>query len=172
MSKIHLILICSLLLLAQLESAAIAAEAAGFIANQTENQSANLSENGTVNASIIQSVASDSSGAQPATEAGPARKILRAGFESFKPLNNLDVYGNRSLHELSGGEFAGEPFDLSQRNGNASQFTYNTDIYKPTYSVDQYRRTKAAYQAPDRISNRSVYSISGYPLIKTANSIP
>lgn len=99
-------------------------------------------------------------------------KVLRAGFEKTKAVNDLDVYGNRSEHKISSNASEAAPFDISQRVGNVSQFTYNTDIYKPFYSVDEYRRTKPAYQTPESLAKKSVYNISGYPTIKAINSIP
>lgn len=100
------------------------------------------------------------------------RKVLRAGFEKTKAVRDLDVYGNKSVHALEGGNNSSPAaFNLSQRVGNISHMTYSHD-YKPVYSVDEYSRTKAVYQAPSNLSSRAAYSISGYPAIKIANSIP
>jgi hypothetical protein len=100
------------------------------------------------------------------------KKVLRAGFEKTKPLNNLDVYGNKSTYNIPSSTSRKSAFDLSQRLGNVSKFTYNTDIYKPIYNISQYSRTKPLYQVPDGLGSKPVYSISGYPTMKAASSIP
>jgi hypothetical protein len=99
-------------------------------------------------------------------------KILRAGFEKTKPLNNLDVYGNKPTYNIPSSLSPRTAFNVSQRLGNVSQFTYNTDIFKPTYNISQYSRTKPIYEVPNNLRSKPVYSISGYPEIKAANSIP
>ncbi|VVB71547.1 Uncharacterised protein [uncultured archaeon] len=137
--------------------------------NTTENATLNATQNTPQNAT--QSSAEDAAidASQGSKRHG---KVLRAGFEKIKDVNNLDVLSSRPMHNL---ETAGQPrdaFDLSQRVGNVSNFTANTSIYKPFYSIDEYRRTKPNYEAPGNLADRKVYSISGYPLIKTANSIP
>ena len=125
----------------------------------------NISENGSP-----ESAQSDAKmGAQNAT---PHTKVLRAGFEKTKPLNNLDVYGNKSTYNIPSSASPSLVFNVSQRRGNISQTTYNTDIYKPIYNVSQYSRTKPLYEVPDTLSSKPVYSISGYPKIKATNSIP
>lgn len=172
MSKIALgaILACFFLLLAAIMPAGVAED--GKNENATTNQSINETNNTTGN--LIGDVIKDDgekivigNGRSSSSE-----KVLRAGFEKTKAVNDLDVYGNRSEHAISSNASALAPFDISQRVGNVSQFTYNTDIYKPIYSVDEYRRTKPSYQTPESIANRQVYNISGYPTIKAANSIP
>lgn len=97
-------------------------------------------------------------------------KVLRAGFEKTKPLNNLDMYGNKSTYSIPASNIS-SAFDLSQRRGNMSRFTYNTGIYKPIYNVSQYSRIKPTYEVPSTAA-KPVYSISGYPVIKAPNSIP
>ncbi len=99
-------------------------------------------------------------------------KVLRAGFARHKPLNNLDVYGNKSTYNIPSSTSPSTAFNVSQRLGNVSQFTYNTDNYKPIYNISQYSRTKPLYEVPDTLSSKPVYSISGYPEIMAANSIP
>jgi hypothetical protein len=99
-------------------------------------------------------------------------KVLRAGFEKTKPLNNLDVYGNKSTYNIPSRISPSTAFNVSQRLGNVSQLTYNTEIYKPTYNISQYSRTKPLYKVPDALSSKPIYSISGYPKIKAASSIP
>lgn len=100
-------------------------------------------------------------------------KVLRAGFEKTKPLNNLDVYGNKSVHELGGGAEAPESaFNASQRLGNVSKFSYNTSYTKPLYNVSEYSRTKPTYQVPGGLSSKPVYDIEKYSVIKAPNGIP
>lgn len=172
MSKIALciILACLVLLLASIMPAGVARD------SQKENATINQSTNETNNATdmlIGDAIRTDGEkiviGNGRSASTG---KVLRAGFEKVKAVNNLDVYGNRSEHAISSNVSALAPFDISQRVGNVSQFTYNTDIYKPIYSVEEYRRTKPSYQTPESLANRPVYNISGYPVIKSVNSIP
>jgi hypothetical protein len=98
-------------------------------------------------------------------------KVLRAGFEKTKPLNNLDVYGNKSTYNIPFSTSQKAPFEVNQRLGNVSQFTYNTQ-YKPLYNISQYSRNKPTYEVPTSVSSKPTYSISNYPVIKAANSIP
>ena len=98
-------------------------------------------------------------------------KVLRAGFEKTKPLNNLDVYGNRSTYNIPFSTSQKAPFEVNQRLGNVSQFTYNTQ-YKPLYNISQYSRNKPTYEVPASASSKPTYSISNYPVIKAPNSIP
>lgn len=100
-----------------------------------------------------------------------AGKVLRAGFQASKPVNDLDVYGNRSVHVIPPQVPAQWSFDISQRVGNVSKFNF-AQSYKPFLRISPYFRTKAAYQAPSNLSSRPVYSISGYPRIKIASGIP
>jgi hypothetical protein len=159
-------LICALALLAVLP-AANADDGLNATMNATGNITLNQSENAT----------EGEAGSQNASLAGIAqntghKKVLRAGFEKTKPLNNLDVYGNKSSYNITSSTFRGSAFDISQRLGNVSRFTYDTDIYKPMYNISQYSRTKPLYQVPDSLGSKPVYSISGYPTMKTASSIP
>ena len=100
-----------------------------------------------------------------------AGKVLRAGLGGKKAVNDLDVYGNRSVHVIPPQVPAQWSFDISQRVGNVSKFNF-AQSYKPFLSISPYFRTKAAYQAPSNLSSRPVYSISGYPRIKIASGIP
>jgi len=193
MQKILVGLICTFALLAFLMPATIAEDSqnatANITLNETRNVTANISINLTQNAteSLTPAANPDATAATssndrlksaPATaqlgagNAASHTKVLRAGFEKTKPLNNLDVYGNKSTHNLSSSTSPSTAFNASQRLGNVSQFTYNTDIYKPTYNISQYSRTKPIYEVPNNLGSKPVYSISGYPDIKTANSIP
>jgi len=141
--------------------------------NQTQNATGNISLNQTQNATLdlklnlTQTQDKTAIGSQNTNQ--PAR-VLRAGFEKTKPLNNLDMYGNKSTYSIPSSNIS-SAFDLSQRRGNMSRFTYNTGIYKPVYNVSQYSRTKPTYEVPSTAA-KPVYSISGYPVIKTPNSIP
>ena len=134
------------------------------------NQTASLDENISINESLNES---QDHGSVIALGSGSrnAGKVLRAGSGERKAVNNLDVYGNRSVHVIPPQDPAQWAFDISQRVGNVSQFEY-TNSYKPLFSMSQYSRTKAVYQAPSNLSSRQVYSISGYPRIKIASGIP
>ena len=145
--------ICTLALLAFLVPAAVA--------DDSQNIAANITLNATQTATQMD--------AQNATG---HTKVLRAGFEKTKPLNNLDVYGNKSTYIIPFSTSPSSAFNISQRLGNVSKITYNTDIYKPLYNVSQYSRTKPLYKVPDTLSSKPVYSISSYPKIKAVNSIP
>jgi hypothetical protein len=193
MQKILASLICTLALLAFLMPATVADSSQNATANMTLNETKNATANITINAtqnvteSLSQAENPDATTAIPpddslkstptATQMGAGNaashtKVLRAGFEKTKPLNNLDVYGNKSTYNISSSISPSPAFNVSQRLGNVSQFTYNTDIYKPTYNISQYSRTKPLYEVPDTLSSKPVYSISGYPEIKAVNSIP
>lgn len=130
--------------------------------NQTASQDENVSTNESQDHGSVIVLGSGSRN---------AGKVLRAGFGERKAVNNLDVYGNRSVQVIPPQDPAQWAFDISQRVGNVSQFDY-TNSYKPLFSMSQYTRTKAAYQAPSNLSSRPVYSISGYPRIKIASGIP
>jgi hypothetical protein len=134
MQKILACLICALALLAVFLPFTIASE----IASATET----IAENGS-------------------QESAPRTNVLRAGFEMIKPLNNLDVYGNMSPHNISFRTSSHSAFNISQRLGNVSKSTYNTDIYKPIYNMSQYSRTKPLYEVPDSMASKPVYRISG-----------
>ena len=168
MQKKIVSLICTMALLAFLMPATIAEDSQNATANITMNGTQNLTGNITLNATenVTASVApveihnapeviskNDGQEAAPtATQMGAQNAarhntVLRAGFEKTKPLNNLDVYGNKSTHNI------------------------NTS-YKPIYNVSQYTRTKPIYEVPDTLTSKPVYGISGYPIIKAVNSIP
>jgi len=135
-------------------------------ANLTINQSSSVDESMSANDSQVQAaVVSLGSGNRN------AGKVLRTGFQEKKAVNDLDVYGNRSIHVIPPQDPAQWAFDISQRVGNVSKFDYSNS-YKPLFSMSQYSRTKAVYQAPSNLSFRPVYRISGYPRIKIASGIP
>jgi len=193
MQKILASLICILAALAFLAPVTIAEDSQNATMNITLNETQNLTGNITQNATddaiaiitpdeiingTIEISENDVRGDAPdAAEMGAGNaaghtKVLRAGFERTKPLNNLDVYGNKSTYSIPSSKSSSSTFIISQRLGNVSQITYNTDIYKPIYNMSQYMRTKPIYEAPDTLSSKPVYSISGYPKIKAVNSIP
>ncbi|MFZ2472049.1 MAG: hypothetical protein WAW52_08925 [Methanothrix sp.] len=173
MQKILVGLICTLALLAFLMPATIAEDSqnatVNITLNETQNVTANISINETSNDTLKSAPATIQMGSG---KAASHTTVLRAGFEKTKPLNNLDVYGNKSTHNLSSSTSPSTAFNASQRLGNVSLFTYNTDNYKPLYNISQYSRTKPLYEVPNSLGSKPVYSISGYPEIKTANSIP
>jgi len=192
MQKILVSLICTLALLALLMPATVAEDSQNATANttlnMTENATASIMLNATSNltGSLSPSANSDATTTNPsdnsresaptATQLGSGNaanhtKVLRAGFEKTKPLNNLDVYGNKSTYNIPSSTSPSTAFNASSRLGNVSQFTYKTD-YRPLYNISQYSRTKPLYEVPDTLSSKPVYSTSGYPNIKTANSIP
>lgn len=168
MQRIPASFICTMALLAFLMPAAIA----------EDGQNATVSIMPAKETNATEDLTNNSQNSVPAiTKLGAGNTashttVLRAGFEMTKPLNNLDVYGNRSTHEIGSSKSSGPAFDLSQRQGNVSQFTYNTDIYKPIYSISQYSRAKPIYMVPDTLLSKPVYSISGYPRMMAVNSIP
>ena len=186
-------LICTLALLAFLMPASIADSSqnatANITINATQNATAKITLNETQNvtesfaqaenpdATMATSLDNSLKSAPNATQMGAGNaashtKVLRAGFEKTKPLNNLDVYGNKSTYNIPSSTSPSLAFNVSQRLGNVSKITYNTDIYKPIYNISQYSRTKPLYEVPDTLSSKPVYSISGYPEIKAVNSIP
>jgi len=156
MQKNLVSLICTLALLAFLMPAMAAEDSLNATANATLNE--------TQNATAVTQLGSGKELSHS--------KVLRAGFEKTKAVNNLDVYGNKSTYNIPYSTSPSAPFDASSRLGNVSQFTYNTDNYKPLYNISQYSRTQPIYEVPGKVSSKPVYSISGYPKIKTVNSIP
>jgi hypothetical protein len=141
--------------------------------NVTGNVTGYSNADATLNTSENASQSSAENAAQNASQDSVRHaKVLRAGFEKTRALNNLDVYANRSLHNLETAGQAKSVFNISQRVGNTSSFTANTSIYKPYYTVNEYTRTKANYEAPGNLASRPVYNISGYPVIKAASSMP
>jgi hypothetical protein len=131
----------------------------------TENKT--VSEAPAAEASAAASAANTVGGSQTNT------KVLRAGFEKTKAVNDLDVYGNKSLRELGDkSEVPESAFNASQRLGNVSKFNYNTSNTKQLYNVSEYSRTKPMYQVPSSSSSKPVYDIEKYSTIKAPASIP
>jgi hypothetical protein len=198
MQKILASLICTLAMLVVLMPATIAEDSqnatANITLNETWNATANITLNETQNATaaitlnatdnvtafvtpvedlvVTEDISANDGQEMGAQNATSHTKVLRAGFEKTKPLNNLDVYGNKSTYNIPSSISPSSAFNVSQRLGNVSQITYNTDIYKPIYNISEYSRTKPLYEVPDTLSSKPVYSISGYPKIKATNSIP
>ena len=99
-------------------------------------------------------------------------KVLRAGGRSARSSKALGWNGSS---QKVGTEIGLEPkaeFNLSQRKGSVSKFKLNSDIYRPLFSQNQYTRTKPIYMAPDNLSSREVYNLTGYPEIMLPNAIP
>lgn len=168
MQRISASFICTLALLAFLMPAAIAEDSQNATASIMPAKETNATED-LINSSQNSVLAITQLGAGNAVSHS---KVLRAGFEKTKSLNNLDVYGNKSTHEIGSSKSSGPAFDISQRLGNVSQITYNADIYKPIYNLSQYSRTKPIYKVPDTLLSKPVYSISGYPRMMAVNGIP
>jgi hypothetical protein len=150
---------------------------ASITLNETQSASASVTQAANPDAKTVTSPEDGLESTPAAAQLGSGNasshtKVLRAGFARPKPLNNLDVYGNKSTYNIPSSHSPSSAFNVSSRLGNVSQFTYNTDIYKPTYNISQYSRTKPLYQVPGTLSSRPVYSISSYPEIKAVNSIP
>ncbi|OPY53944.1 MAG: hypothetical protein A4E49_01230 [Methanosaeta sp. PtaU1.Bin112] len=188
MQKKLVSLICALALLAFIMPATAAEESLNATANTTLNATTNITINETSNLTAIQlpkattdAIGSNRAGksqeSAPYTaqlgkgKAASDGKVLRAGFEKTKPVNNLDVYGNKSTYSIPFSTSKNAAFEVNQRRGNVSQFTYNTK-YKPLYNISQYSRSKPTYEVPSSVSSKPVYSITSYPEIKAVNSIP
>lgn len=83
--------------------------------------------------------------------------------------------GWKSSRRTAGIKIGLEPkseLNLSRQQESVSKFKFNSDIYTPLFIKNQYMRTKPSYIAPDNLSTREVYSISGYPLVMLSSSIP
>lgn len=99
-------------------------------------------------------------------------KVLRAGGRSARSSMAL---GENSSSRKAGIEVGLErraEFNLSQRQGSVSKFEFNSDIYTPLFRQNLYTRTKPSYLAPENLSTREVYNLTGYPVIMLPNSIP
>jgi len=99
-------------------------------------------------------------------------KVLRAGSESIKAPKAL---GWKSSRRTAGIKIGLEPkseLNLSRQQESVSKFKFNSDIYTPLFIKNQYMRTKPSYIAPDNLSTREVYNVSGYPRVMLSGSIP
>lgn len=151
------------------ENATAEPEASEAPENITQTAAAESTENKTESAAPT---ITETHAANPVGNSQNNTKVLRAGFEKTKALNNLDVYGNKSVHALGDNSGASESaFNASQRMGNVSKFNYNTSNTK-LYNVSEYSRTKPMYQVPSSSSSKPVYDIEKYSTIKAPASIP
>jgi len=141
--------------------------------NVTQTQAQESTENKTVSEAPAAEASAAASAANTVGGSQTNTKVLRAGFEKTKAVNNLDVYGNKSLRELGDkSEVPESAFNASQRLGNVSKFNYNTSNTKQLYNVSEYSRTKPMYQVPSSSSSKPVYDIEKYSTIKAPASIP
>ena len=138
---------------------------AGEVPKGDENMAPNMTSNITLNAqgSII---------SNETRNAAVEGKVLRAGSESTKAPKVLGWKSSRRTAGIKIGLETKSELNLSQRQGSVSKFKFNSDIYTPLFIKNQYMRTKPSYIAPDNLSTREVYSISGYPLVMLSSSIP
>ncbi len=138
-----------------------------------ENVTQTPAQESTENKTVSEAPAVEASAANTVGGSQTNTKVLRAGFEKTKAVNNLDVYGNKSLRELGDkSEVPESAFNASQRLGNVSKFNYNTSNTKQLYNVSEYSRTKPMYQVPSSSSSKPVYDIEKYSTIKAPASIP
>lgn len=138
-----------------------------------ENVTQTPAQESTENKTVSEAPAAEASAANTVGGSQTNTKVLRAGFEKTKAVNDLDVYGNKSLRELGDkSEVQESAFNASQRLGNVSKFNYNTSNTKQLYNVSEYSRTKPMYQVPSSSSSKPVYDIEKYSTIKAPASIP
>jgi len=141
--------------------------------NVTQTPAQESTENKTVSGAPAAEASAAASAANTVGGSQTNTKVLRAGFEKTKAVNNLDVYGNKSVRELGDkSEVPESAFNASQRLGNVSKFNYNTSNTKQLYNVSEYSRTKPVYQVPSSSSSKPVYDIEKYSTIKAPASIP
>jgi hypothetical protein len=138
---------------------------AGEMQKGNENMAPNMTSNITLNAQgRIMS--------NETRNAAEDVKVLRAGSESTKAPKALGWKSSRRTAGINIGlEPKSEP-NLSRQQESVSKFKFNSDIYTPLFIKNQYMRTKPSYTAPDNLSNREVYNISGYPLVMLSSSVP
>ena len=144
---------------------------AGEMQKGDENMAANITANMTSNITLN---AAGSIMSNETRNAAAARegKILRAGSESTKAPKAL---GWKSSRRTAGIKIGLEPkseLNLSRQRESVSKFKFNSDIYTPLFIQNNYMRTKPSYIAPDNLSTRKVYNISGYPLVMLSSSVP
>ena len=129
MQKFIAFVVCVLALLAVAMPVMIAEENQNSTVNSTLNQTQNLTGNVSLNEtgkaaeniSLNQNITMNPNATQSITPgASQHTKVLRAGFEKTKPLNNLDVYGNKSTYNIPSSG-ANSAFNASQRLGNTSR---------------------------------------------------
>ncbi len=165
---------------------------AGEVQKGNENIAANMTSNITLNQttspdqvqiigsmrdSIIGNITLNAAGSITSNEtrnavAARESKVLRAGSESTKAPKAL---GWKSSRRTAGIKIGLEPkseLNLSRQQESVSKFKFNSDIYTPLFIQNNYMRTKPSYTAPDSLSSRKVYNISGYPRVMLSSSIP
>jgi len=138
---------------------------AGEVPKGDENMAPNMTPNITLNAQG--SITSNET-----WNAAVEGKVLRAGSESTKAPKAL---GWKSSRRTAGIRIGLEPkseLNLSRQKESVSKFKFNSDIYTPLFIKNQYMRTKPSYIAPDNLSTREVYNVSGYPRVMLSGSIP
>jgi hypothetical protein len=138
---------------------------AGEMQKGNENMAPNMTSNITLNAQG--SITSNET-----RNAAEDVKVLRTGSESTKAPKAL---GWKSSRRTAGIKIGLEPkseLNLSRQQESVSKFKFNSDIYTPLFIKNQYMRTKPSYIAPDNLSTRKVYNISGYPLVMLSSSVP
>jgi hypothetical protein len=140
--------------------------------NAMQNETQNITQNATQDLVLSEMPNTIQNNTINSTDVSPPGKVLRVGFAKTKPLNNLDVYGSKATYDIKAWGVGGIAFNLSQRLGKVSNITYNTNINKPVYQVNEYMRVKPNYEAPSNLGSKPVYEISGYPKIKVPSSIP
>jgi len=158
-------LVSALTIMAAVVPLACAGEVPKGNENTTANITANMTSNTTLNAqgSII---------SNETRNAAVEGKVLRAGSESTKAPKAL---GWKSSRRTAGIKIGLEPkseLNLSRQQESVSKFKFNSDIYTPLFIKNQYMRTKPSYIAPDNLSTREVYNVSGYPRVMLSGSIP
>ena len=142
---------------------------AGEMQKGDENMAANITANMTSNITLN---AQGSITSNETRNAAEDVKVLRAGSESTKAPKAL---GWKSSRRTAGIKIGLEPkseLNLSRQQESVSKFKFNSDIYTPLFIKNQYMRTKPSYTAPDNLSTREVYNVSGYPRVMLSGSIP
>ena len=142
---------------------------AGEVQKGNENMAANITANMTSNTTLNAQGSITSNETRNAAVEG---KVLRAGSESTKAPKAL---GWKSSRRTAGIRIGLEPkseLNLSRQQESLSKFKFNSDIYTPLFIKNQYMRTKPSYIAPDNLSTREVYNVSGYPRVMLSGSIP
>jgi len=138
---------------------------AGEMQKGNENMAPNMTSNITLNAqgSIM---------SNETRNAAEDVKVLRAGSESTKAPKALGWKSSRRTAGINIGLEPKSELNLSRQQESVSKFKFNSDIYTPLFIKNQYMRTKPSYIAPDNLSTRKVYNISGYPLVMLSSSVP
>ncbi len=133
--------------------------------NVTGNSTNNITKSSVTNDSITNANINNN------TISNATMPALRVGFETVKPVSNLDRFGtkpvynieaysqNQLLYNGSNTSQAQPVFNVSKRAGSVPTIVYNTGQTKPTYSVS------ASPEQP-------VYNIEGYSPIKVVNPTP